>query len=328
MVINLLITGSRGYIGSSLMEYLRHQYFINSVIGFDLANGDDILDYESLVQVLTTNKINIVIHLAAISSVPACNDNYEEAIRVNGIGTRTLLNAMKSAGCKHIIYASTSSVYGKSKKFPYKEDIILEPCSDYGMTKLLGELTIYNHYHIKGNQGSYLIFRMFNVVGTSGFKDIDTKASAGYDRLFGALELGEVTIYGTDYKTEDGTCKRDYISLKDVCRAYALGIVTIFLDTEIRETLNICTEIPLSVKDIISTWNLISTAINDKQEDTKSYNNIPHIKTLIGPRREGDPAIVCGSNKRAFHVIGWKPLRKMEVIIRDLAMDKKLPNEH
>lgn len=327
MNINILVTGHSGYIGSALMEYLSKESFVNKVIGYDVSNGHDILNFDSLVNVMQSNNIDIVIHLAALSSVSACNEDPTQAIKINGSGTRTILDAMKQTGCKHIIYASTSSVYGNNEdNLPYTEDLTPSPCSSYGSSKMLGEQAIYNHYDLQDNSGNYLIFRMFNVVGTSGFPHIDCKLSAGYDRLFAALESGNIIIYGDDYNTIDKTCERDYVSLKDVCHAYILGIKAIFKSESLRETINICTFNPTSVKDMIFIWNKIAQCIDVQQTGFENCNKLPLVKYTYGPRRIGDPSTVYGSNEKARKLLGWKPKRKIEDIIFDLAMDKKLSN--
>ena len=324
MNANILITGDSGYIGSALIEYLNQQPFVNKVIGYDIINGNDILHLSSLVTILTSNNINVVIHLAALSSVSACNDNPSQAFKINGDGTNNVLNAMKEAGCKHIIYASTSSIYGNNSDLPYTEDMLPAPCSSYGSSKLLGEEAIYNHYSTQPTDSNYLIFRMFNVVGTSGFESIDSKSNAGYDRLFAALESGHITIYGNDYDTNDKTCERDYVSLKDVCHAYLLGINCVLSRNNIRETINICTCNPISVNQIITTWNTLSKSIQNNNINTLNHHLLPHVKYNYGPRRLGDPSKVYGSNTKAEKILQWTPQRKIEDIILDLAMDKKL----
>jgi UDP-glucose 4-epimerase len=225
--LSILITGHCGYIGSALVQFLKALPYIKRIVGYDIVEGDDILDEIKLTRIMRSHKIDFVIHLAALSSVSACADDPLLAIEINAKGTQSVLNAMKISGCENIIYASTSSVYGDSKYSPYREDQCLYPCSPYGISKLLGEYVIVNHYDMKANPGNYLLFRMFNVVGSSGFPDIDMGANPGYDRLFAALQSGDITIYGKDYDTTDGTCERDYVSLRDICDAYIKGIETI-----------------------------------------------------------------------------------------------------
>lgn len=321
--MNILITGHRGYIGSALTRYLQQQSSVNTVIGYDIVEGDDIMDVDRLTNTMLTNNITLVIHLAAQSSVTACNDNPELAIKINGTGTSNILTAMKHSGCANIIYASTSSVYGNESDQCYLESDKVTPCSSYGSSKLLGEFAILDHYSDKNITGGYLIYRMFNVVGTCGYNDIDNNVHPGYDRLFGALQTGKVTIYGDDYQTQDGTCQRDYISLKDICSAYLCGAIKLTENNGLRKILNICTGTPISVSSLISMWNqchdtlLINNTIN-------SNKILPYVTFTIGKRRIGDPTIVYGSNSEAKHVLNWQPTRKIDDIIYDIAIDKTL----
>ena len=324
--MRVFITGHRGYIGSTLFRLMKEVSFISRVEGYDIIDGNDILNTNILINRMKNFRPDVVIHLAALSSVAACNGNTSRAILYNAIGTRNVLAAMQKSGCKNIIYAGTSSVYGNSsrKELPYTEDSPVEPCSPYGISKLLGECVIFNHYHNRNAPGNYLIFRMFNVVGTSSYPDIDRNSNPGYDRLFSALESGHVTIYGTDYPTYDGTCQRDYVSLKDVCIAFLNGLEVMSNGDKIQEIINICTGRPCSVERIINTWNSITKSSSQLIKTNNSTKLLPKVERSYGPRREGDPAIVYGSNEKANEVLNWKPIRKIEDIIRDLAHDKNL----
>src|SRR5436853_3715887 len=295
--MNILVTGHRGYIGSALVEILCVTSLVKNVVGYDSLDGNDILDYDNLIKFM--NNIDIVIHLAALSTVSGCNYNPDIAEKKNGKGTKNFVDAMKVCGCKNIIYASTSSIYGNSEILPYTEDMTPSPCSSYGKSKLLGEEII------KAFEGNYIIFRMFNVVGN--IKNLNMVSKAGYDRLFGALQSGTVTVYGKDYSTIDGTCERDYVSLMDTCQAYILGIEAICKG--LRATINICSGSLISVDAIIFMWNNIS-----KDKILHSY----------GGRRLGDPTRVYGSNKWAKEIIQWSPKNIMQDIISDLINFKKL----
>jgi len=261
-------------------------------MGYDIVEGDDIMDINNLTFSMLKFQPTIVIHLAALSSVTACNEDVKKAIKINGIGTRNVLNAMKLSGCNNIIYASTSAVYGDNAQLPYTESDNTKPCSNYGISKLLGEDVIYNYFDLQMNDGSYLIYRMFNVIGTSGFKALDhiinleqspivLEASSdkivvsdrkphNCDRLFASLESGNIIIYGRDYPTLDGTCERDYIALKDICLAYISGINMILQKNRVREIINICTEIKKSVIDIIEIWNNISRTLTTNRYCSRS----------------------------------------------------------
>ena len=323
-MLNILITGHRGYIGSALTRYLQQQSIINNVVGYDLVEGDDIMNVNKLTTVMIRENITVVIHLAAQSSISSCNDDPELANQINGTGTNNVLTAMKNSGCSNIIYASTSSVYGNESNQQYIESNYTVPCSSYGSSKLLGELAILNHYSDKNITGGYLLYRMFNVVGTSGYSDIDNSVHPGYDRLFGALQTGKVTIYGQDYDTVDGTCQRDYISLKDICNAYLQGAVKLSTTNNIRNIINICTSNPISVMQIIASWNSCHNKILIKDLAYTLCNKLPYITFTIGARRIGDPSVVYGSNSKAKEVLNWQPIRKIDDIIRDIAIDKRL----
>lgn len=301
----IFITGHRGYIGSALYRKLKPKFYVK---GYDIIDGFDIMDYQLLVSTMKSFNPDIVIHLAALSSVTACNEDIHKAIMYNAIGTKNVLDAMIESRCNNIIYASTSSVYGDNSyytKNPFTEYSLLRPCSPYGLSKLLGEHIIYNHFNNKGLTGNYFIYRMFNVVGNYGTKN----TASACDRLFAALKSGNVIIYGNTYPTFDGTCERDYISLMDVCNAFTKGIEILISQHQKQEILNICTGHSWSVKSLVNKWNKIS----------EHHSVIDNVKFCYGPKREGDPAIVYGSNRKAKNILDWKPSQKMEDIILSLA---------
>ena len=323
--LRVFVTGHRGYIGSALFRAMSKFSLINELEGYDIIDGDDILDLSSLVSRMKSFQPHVVVHLAALSSVTACNENWKKSVSYNAVGTRNVLTAMNDCGCRNIIYASTSSIYGDTSKVPYTEDSVVDPCSPYGLSKLLGEQVIYNYYNSRNNPGNFLIYRMFNVVGTSGYPDIDNVSNPGYDRLFAALESGHLTIYGNDYPTYDGTCQRDYVSLKDVCSAFLKGIKVVKSNRETREIINICTGRPCSVQTIVNTWNSISKHLLSATElQHKCSASLPEVSISVGCRRDGDPANVYGLNTKASRVLNWNPTRKIENIICDLAHDKKI----
>lgn len=312
----VLVTGGSGYIGTMICHKLNHDCLIDKVINYDITNGDDILDTKNLVNYLTTFKINIIIHLAAASTVHICESNPPYAFKQNVMGTKSIISAMKQTGCNHIIFASTSSVYGNdTDKFAYckkqcipeeevqriccEDDLRINPCSMYGVTKLMGEQIIYNAYLNGHITGSYIFFRMFNVIGPS----LTKLKNNGSDRLIGALESGSITIYGTDYDTKDGTCERDYISLYDTVNGYIKGIhkITSTVGVDFRETINICTGSVTSVREILTHWKKYSPCV-----------------VQYGDKRKGDPVTVCGDPQKARNVLGWRATKKIDDIVFDL----------
>lgn len=323
MAYNILVTGGRGYIGSALCYCLRQAPYIGKIVVYDIIDGNDICDVPNLVKHIFDNNIGIIIHLAAISDVASCTNNPKLAIQTNAIGTKCVLDAMTITGCQNIIYASTSSVYGNNRELPYFENHSLKPQSCYGYSKLLGEHCIFNHYNVNLHPGSYYIFRMFNVVGTIGVNAIDNSANPGYDRLFATLQQGKLTIYGNDYFTTDGTCERDYVSLKDTCNAYLCAIKNIYLSNQ-RMVLNISTNTATSVAKIVRTWNYIADQISNGNPEYADCHPLPHITPTFGPRRLGDPAQSYGLNTLAYSFIDWDPLYSVFDIIVDIARHKDI----
>lgn len=286
--MKIFITGHLGYIGSRMVEFLSH----HEIKGYDLVHGQDILDRKLLTQTMSEFNPDVVIHLAAVSNVPECNEKPELAFETNGTGTSNVIHAMKISRCKNIIYASTSAVYGTGSEFILNETIKPSPCSPYGLSKLMGEDEI-----IKNYDGNYLIYRMFNIVGSSTAKSCD--------RLFDALKNGYVTIYGNDYDTQDGSCERDYVSINDTCRAYELGIQHLCNKNntaKVREIINISTGTTTSVLQLV--------------------NLVPNVKYEFGRRRAGDPASVYGCPEKAYRLLGWKPKECIQQIVKSLIESK------
>ena len=233
MIKNILITGGAGYIGSHIAEILvkkRKNIFIvdNLSTGFkQLINKKakffktDILNSKKLKYIIIKNKIDSVIHLAAALSVGESEKNPKKYYKINVLGTQKLLMAMKNTNVKNIIFSSTCAVYkdGFSK---VSEKTKLKPTSVYGKTKLKGEKII--QLFCKKNNLNYGILRFFNVAGASPSGKIG-QIKAG-DQLFKNLSV-EVQknkpifkIYGTNYKTKDGTCIRDYIHVSDIAEIH------------------------------------------------------------------------------------------------------------
>jgi UDP-glucose 4-epimerase len=282
----IFITGAAGYIGSALTQYLSR---CCTIVEYDLVKGQDIMDYNSLTAAMMKCQPDVVIHLAALSSVPACEKNPALARSINAGGTRNVIRAMKEAGCNRLIYTSTSSVYSPGQHLLQETDTRM-PRSAYGITKLLGELIV------TSSSSSYIILRLFNVIGGN--------QQAGTDRLFAALSSGSVSVYGTNYRTRDGTCERDYVGLRDVCRAYRRSVVKLTRSTEpVALIANICTSIPVSVREVIRQW------------DRQSHSPIE--VTNVG-RRKGDPARVVGSYRTAMLLLRWYPRQTLGDIVDEI----------
>lgn len=306
--MNIFITGHRGYIGTALVKHIRKLSIINKLTGFDIKDGHDILNYKSLLREMDKNCPDVVIHLASIRS-----SSISEMIRINAIGTNNVLKAMHQVDCNNIIYASTCDVYDKNCK-KFTETTRIEPFTDFGISKLLGENCIFSHY-TNTFKGSYLIFRLFNVVG-------DNDVFANDKDLFSQLDTGTIIIYGDDHPTVDGTCERDFISIRDVCAAFIKGIYLVISYKKLRETVNICSGVSYSIRMIIVIWNIYSDyCALLRQRGNNLTDELPYLTRInysFTNRRNNDIAIIAGSNAKAEQLLKWKPEYKLSDIIESL----------
>jgi len=206
----ILITGATGYIGSHVTRILKENG--NEIIGWDInfhGEHNDTAKYcdKFLLQDITDAKIkgeyDAVVHLAGRSVVPQSLKEPAEYYRVNTMGTDNILNNIKTP---HILFAGTSSSWAMA--------------SPYARSKVAAEDII------KQKANGYTIFRFFNVSGTDGIHRQLGKPShlIRIAAMAAAGKLEEVTIYGTDYETRDGTCIRDYIHVVDLANAISKSI--------------------------------------------------------------------------------------------------------
>jgi UDP-glucose 4-epimerase len=223
---NILITGGAGFIGSHVAEQLIKNKFRVFIID-NLSTGSkklinnkatfyklDINQSKKVRNILISNNIKTIIHLAGKLNVLESENEPDSYYKNNVFGTKSLLKACNNSYVKTFLFSSSCTVYGNKKNF-FKENSKKSPISVYGKTKIKCENLIKNYF-----KGNYCILRYFNVAGSSASKKIG-QINAN-DQLFKKL-TSEVlkkkpvfNIYGFDYKTQDGTCIRDYIHINDL----------------------------------------------------------------------------------------------------------------
>lgn len=311
MTIRILITGNCGYIGAALTRMLSMSPEF-SVFGYDKKNGFDILDYFRLLECMEKCKPDIVIHLADTSDPNTC-------LTVNVIGTYNVLQAMKEYGCHAIIYASSGEVYG-NQTAPICENMPKNPHTKFACSKLLGEYVVWNHF-FRNNHGSYLIYRIFTVGGLSGFPNVDNLQFLDRENPVQSLLKGSLVIHGTHHATSDGTREIDIISLTDVCDAFLKGIINIGCRPNLHHTFNICSGIPVSIKQLLNTWNSIAIQLTYN----KDVRRIPFVQSDYKKRRITDISHYYGSNTQANEILGWQPYQELEDIIFNMASQMQLP---
>ena len=233
MKSTILITGGAGYIGSKISYDLTDQDY-NVVVIDNLSTGNkklinpkskfykiDILNTKKISKIIKDHKIKNIFHMAACLNVEESMTDKKKYYLNNVEGTKSLCIAA-GKDVKNIIFSSTCSVYGQTKKKIVSENTKIKPISYYGQTKYLSELTIKKFS--KSNNFNYAILRYFNVAGS------DEKLRTGCINENGQLITNlvskfkkrkyQINIFGKKYATPDGTCIRDYIHVSDLSKIH------------------------------------------------------------------------------------------------------------
>jgi UDP-arabinose 4-epimerase len=300
---SVLVTGGAGYIGSHTCKALAAAGYLP--VCFDnLSQGHrwavqwgplveaDLQDAGAVQQAIREHHIEAVIHFAASALVGESMRDPAFYYRNNVLTTLTLLDAMRAASVRDIIYSSSCSVYGNPRQLPVDETHPFGPLSTYGQTKLDGENAL--RWYGQAYDIRWMALRYFNACGA------DAEGQIGEDHspethlvplvIMAAMGLAPaLSIFGTDYPTPDGTAIRDYIHVSDLARAHvsALGALK---KGAASQALNLGTGHGYSVREVL---NAAEKALGRK---------VPH---SIGPRRAGDPAEVVADARRAAEVLGW-----------------------
>ena len=222
--------------------------------------------------------------------------------RINVEGTKNLLLAVKKTKVRNLVFSSTCAVY-KDGLIKVNENSKLKPTNIYGKTKLRGENIIQSFS--KKNSLNYGILRFFNVAGSSPSGKIG-QINKG-DQLFKnlSLELNKrkpvFKIYGTNYKTKDGTCIRDYIHVSDIAEIH-FKVLNKIDKVKKSKILNCGYSKGVSVNEVI-------------QEFSKHTSK--KIKILVLPRRNGDMVKIIANNKNLYNFINWKPrFNRLNLIVK------------
>lgn len=304
--MKLLVTGGAGYIGSHTVRALQkagHTPIIvdnfsrghrDSVPTDELCIEMDIAD-STLVEVMKEHEIEGVMHFAAHSQVGESMVNPSIYYDNNVVGSYRLIESARQAGVKHFVFSSTAAVYGEPEIVPIKEDAKLEPTNVYGRTKLMIEQMLSDYSKIYGM--TYVALRYFNAAGADPSGEIgeDHTPETHLIPLVLDAALGKrphITVFGTDYPTEDGTCVRDYIHVNDLASAHVLAMNYLHDGGE-STVFNLGSGNGFSVKAIIET--------------AKEVTGID-IPVEYGDRRAGDPGTLIASSDKIKSVLGWNPV--------------------
>ncbi len=311
--MRILVTGGAGYIGSVSVEAaLASGHSV--VVLDDLSTGHrtavaegallevgTYTDSASVAELLGRHRIEAVLHCAAKSLVPESMTDPAKYFRENVAGGIAMLEGMRVAGVRRIVFSSSAAVYGMPERTPVAESDSIRPISAYGESKRCVEEAI--RWYGYGHGLRSVILRYFNAAGAS---DRNGEQHAPETHLIpnvlAAAEDGrELTLFGDDYPTPDGTCVRDYIHVEDLAQAHMLALAaTDPADPRTGGSGGPC--LPL-------VCNLGSGAGFSNRQIVTAAEAVAGraIAVRIGPRRAGDPAVLVAGAEKAREILGWQP---------------------
>lgn len=256
-------------------------------IAMDIANPE-------VENILKEHKIEGVMHFAAHSQVGESMVHPSIYYENNVVGSYRLIEAARRAGIRHFVFSSTAAVYGEPDRIPIIETASLAPTNVYGRTKLMIEQILKDYSDSYGMH--YVALRYFNAAGAdeSGVIGEDHTPETHLIPLVLATALGqrkEITVFGTDYDTADGTCIRDYIHVNDLAQAHVLAMKYL-KEGGNSIAFNLGSGHGFSVKEIIETAKRV-TGID--------------FPVSYGSRRAGDPSVLIASSDLIKRLVGWNP---------------------
>lgn len=321
----ILITGGAGYIGSHTCvellnagkEIVIADNFSNSkpealnrirkITGKDFKFYKvDLLDRAGTEQIFKENKIDAVIHFAGLKAVgESCRIplNYYHN---NITGTLILCEVMSKYGCKKMVFSSSATVYGMHNTVPFQEDMPLSATNPYGATKLFIERILADLQTADPEWGVCLL-RYFNPIGAheSGLLGEDPNGIPNnllpYIAQVATGKLKELSIYGDDYDTPDGTGVRDYIHVVDLAKGH-LKALDFMMDKTGVEAINLGTGVGYSVLDVLHAF------------EKACGRALPH---RIVDRRSGDIATCYADTAKAKSLLGWTAEKSLEDMCAD-----------
>jgi UDP-glucose 4-epimerase len=310
--MKLLVTGGAGYIGSVVANQLLERGHEVAVLD-DLSRGHraaipggarllevGLADAGATRDALAEG-FDGVLHFAALALVAESVEFPERYHRGNFVGTLNLLDAMREHGIKRLVFSSTCATYGEPEQVPMPETLPTNPVNSYGNSKLAVDRMIGDECRAHGLGAISL--RYFNVAGASGGLGEDHYPETHLIPLVLQAAAGtreHVSVFGTDYPTEDGTAVRDYIHVEDLGRAHLLAMDAIRPGEH--AIYNLGNGLGHSVREVIEAARRVTGREIPVKEE---------------PRRPGDPAQLVASSEKIRAELGWEPEKDLESMIAD-----------
>jgi len=303
--MKVLVVGGAGYIGSHMVKML-HLAGHDVVTLDNLSNGyrdsvlfgefveGDIADRQLLDQVFSEHNFDGVMHFASFIQVGESVEKPSMYYENNVSNTLTLLSAMVAAGIKSFIFSSTAAIFGEPEYVPIDEKHQMQPINPYGHSKLMVEqiLRDFDHaYDLKS-----VCLRYFNAAGADASGELGERHIPETHLIPLVLQAASgrrenISVFGTDYDTPDGTCIRDYIHIEDLCSAHLLALESLVNGGGSR-VYNMGNGQGYSIRDVIDTVKQVTGT---------------DFEVIEAPRRDGDPARLVADSKQLQAELGWQP---------------------
>lgn len=301
----ILVVGGAGYIGSH-MVWLLGQKGVDVVTLDNLSSGHrdavkhgrfvhgDIADRLVLDKVFSENRFDAVMHFASFIQVGESVQDPAKYYQNNVANTLNLLNAMRAHNVQRFIFSSTAAIFGEPQYSPIDEKHPRQPINPYGRSKLMIEQALADYDHAYGLKSVCL--RYFNAAGAHPDALLGERHDPETHLIPLVLQAAsgrrrEITVFGRDYDTADGTCVRDYIHILDLAEAHWLALE--YLDQGGSTTaFNLGNGAGYSVEEVIRTVSRVTGK---------------EVPVVDGARRDGDPAQLVADSSRIKSELGWVP---------------------
>jgi UDP-arabinose 4-epimerase len=301
----VLVTGGAGYVGAHACKALARAGYLpvaydNLVHGHEWAvkwgplERGDIADRARLDDVIRLYRPRAILHFAAYAYVGESMSDPGKYYRNNVAGSLTLIEAARDAGIDRLVFSSSCATYGHPVELPLREDAPQRPINPYGASKLMVERMLADFGTAHGLRS--IALRYFNAAGADPDSEIGEAHAPETHIIPLALDAAsgqasEVTVFGNDYDTPDGTCIRDYIHVCDLADAHVRALSA--LDAGSPSTaFNLGVGHGFSVRQVI---------------DSAARVTGREIPVRWGARRPGDPAVLIANASAARQALGWRP---------------------
>jgi UDP-glucose 4-epimerase len=304
----ILITGGAGYIGSHVLNLLGSEQSHEIIVVDNLSTGKkesllygrheefDICEVEKLSALMLVENFDACFHFAGSIIVPESVEKPLEYYENNTKNTYELIRLCVKHKIKNFIFSSTAAVYGDLEGGECFEDGPTVPINPYGRTKLMTEWMLEDVSRACGDDFNFIALRYFNVAGANVEGKIGQSSPNSTHLLKIACETAcgkrdEMSVFGSDYETRDGSCVRDYIHIDDLAAAHIDGLKYLLKGGK-SEIMNCGYGHGFTVKEVIASLKKV-TSID--------------FKVVEGPRRAGDAAVLKSKADKIKSILGWTP---------------------